>query len=166
MADFSKEDFQEKGKYFPEGVHKVKISEVEFGETAKGQEYVEFSVIGENGEEGSARLWFTTPKATNFTLNTIRNILVHNTQEKNKEAMKEKFNAVTNTKELDDFCQALRGKDAWYSVVRSGEYTDNFGNLKPNFNRNIWGHEYTLPKQTAKEFLGGEEVAKDGDYPF
>lgn len=172
MVEFSKEHKKEVGQYFGEGVHKVKIDEVVFGMTDKDKEYAEFKLIGENGETGSARMWFTTDGAINYSFNAIRNIFIHNTVEKHRDKMREKFDALHNTEELAEFCKALRGKECWYSIVKTDQtYTDNYGNIRHNYDRNVYGYEPKIAPKTEAEKVadkvGGEVVdTPDDEFPF
>lgn len=149
MADFNDDHKTEQGQYFSEGIHKVKIVGIDGGENENGKEYIEFIVEGENGEEGNARMWFTTDKAIKFTFSSIRNIFVHNALKGKEEAAKDMVNKVKNSDELIDLCnKALIGKEAWYVVEKSDyTYTNAAGEEKQGYNRNIFGYE---PKPKAK----------------
>lgn len=167
MADFNDTHKQEQGSYFPEGIHKVTILGIEGGTNENGKEFIEFIVGGENGEEGSARVWLTSDKAIGFAFNTIRNIFVHNAIKGKEEAAKEKVNAVKNSEELIALCnQALIGKEAWYTVEQSDyTYTNQAGELKHGYNRNITGYE-PKPKQSGIKavddtFGGGTELSAE-----
>jgi len=134
--------------YFEEGIHEVTIGEVTFDETQDGKPFVEFVVLGENDEEGKARMWFTTDAAINFTLGRLRGIFVHNTPEAKKEEVRRKFDAVEDSKALERACQSLVGKKCWYTVYKSDRtYQDAEGNVKNSYDRNIYHYE---PKPPAK----------------
>lgn len=169
MADFNDEHKAERGKYFEEGVHKVEIIGVEGGTNDNGKEYIEFKVGGADGEEGTARMWFTTDKAIGFTFDTIRTIFVHNAKEGKKEEAREMVNKVKNSDELVKLCAtALNGKEAWYVVERSDyTYTNAAGEQKQGYNRNLYGYE-PKPRQpkvpTAEELMQG--LKDDGAEPF
>lgn len=175
MADFNAEHKKEMGQFFDEGVHKVTITKIEFGETKDGKEFAEFSVEGENGEQGSARVWFTTDAAINFAFNTFRAIFVHNTVEKNRDKMRAMLDELKNTKELATKAQALVGKEAWYSNYRNTDrpYTAADGSTKYSYDRNITGYE-PKPREVSTESkaidtMGGGEVveeSKDEPFPF
>lgn len=167
--DFTNEHKAEQGAYFPEGIHTVKILGVTGGANENGKEYIEFTVGGENGEEGTARMWFTTDKAINFTFNTIRTLFVHNALKGKEEAAKEMVNKVTNSEELIDVCnEALVGKEGFYVVEKSDyTYTNQAGELKHGYNRNLYGYK---PKQSGNKsvddtFGGGVEIIDD-EVPF
>ena len=162
MADFNDDHKSETGNFFQEGVHKVKIAGVTGGETPEGKEFIEFTVAGENGEEGNARMWFTTDKAIKFTFNTIRGIFTHNALEGKKEAAKDMVNKVKNSDELVELCnKVLTGKEAWYQVEKTDRtYPAADGSLKNSYNRNIYGYEPKPKAGSAVDELtkGGEEL--------
>lgn len=167
MADFTNEHKAEQGQYFSEGIHKVTILEAIGGTNDNGKEYIEFIVGGENGEEGSARMWFTSDKAIAFTFNSIRNIFVHNAVKGKEDAAKEMVNKVTNSDELVDLCnKVLIGKEAWYVVEMSDyTYTNQAGEVKHGYNRNLFGYE-PKPKQSGNAavdatFGGGTVLSSD-----
>jgi hypothetical protein len=170
MADFNDSHKAEQGQYFSEGTHKVTILGVEGGTNENGKEYIEFIVGGKDGEEGSARMWFTSDKAIAFTFNSIRNIFVHNASKGKEEAAKELVNKVTNSDELVGLCnKALIGKEAWYTVeISDYTYTNQAGELKHGYNRNITGYE-PKPKQSGvkavDETFGGGTVLTDEEVP-
>lgn len=146
MAKFSKEHMTEmsSGKYFSEGIHKVKIAGVTFDKTDGGKEFAEFTVVSDDGQqEDTARVWFTTDKAMQYALTVIRGIFVHNTPEKDKEKTREKFDAIEDTEQLEKACQNLIGKEAWFTTYKDHTrmYTAKDGTQKPSFQRNIYGYE-------------------------
>lgn len=143
------------GEYFDFGIHKVKIMLVEFGETEdkEPREFVDFTVTDETEtKEAKARLWFTTDKAIKYTFNIIRGIFVHNSAEDKKQKIREKVDAVKDTKELNELCQLLVGKDAWLEVSEDPNRTyqdEKTGEQRPSINRNITGYEPTPKKVSA-----------------
>jgi len=143
------------GQYFGEGVHKVKIQGV-VADTSpnSGSEYFEFGLLGENGEEGNARVYWTE-KSQPYSFNTIRDIFVHNTKEENKDKVRDMVNATSNTDELLKLCQdSLEGKEAWLKVEKSGTtYVNGAGETKESYNRNIYGYEPRMTKKSDDEIL-------------
>lgn len=169
MADFNDTHKAEQGEYFKEGIHKVTILGVTGGANDNDKEYIEFVVGDTKGTEGTARMWFTTDKAISYTFNSIRNIFVHNASKGKEEAAKDLVNKVTNSEELVELCnKALIGKEAWYTVEMSDyTYTNQAGELKHGYNRNITGYE-PKPSQSGIKIIddtfgGGtvEEVPSD-----
>ena len=182
MADFNADDKKEitqTAGFYEEGVYTIKIVDVTGGVTDKGSEYFEFEVVGNNGEEGTVRTYFTDA-AKPYSFNTIRNIFVHNTPEKNKEIIKKSVEDCANTTDLLTLCEALRGKDAWLLVQKTGDtYTNpKTGKVYDNLNRNIYGYapKFTpsakapTATQTSSDIMGGgEEITSenvDQVFPF
>lgn len=182
MAEFTqehKEEFEQK-KYFEEGVHKVKILSVKLGRTngvteESMKEYMEFEVEGEEGQEDSARLWFTTDKAINYSFNIVRGIFVHNAPKANKERARELVDQIPNTQKLEELCQTLVGKECWFSVYKnmSRPYTNKDGETKYSYDRNITGYE-PKPREISTEPIEEVQIennkptgeGKSGDEPF
>lgn len=166
MATFNAEHKEEMGKYFNEGIHKVKIMLVEGGTNDNDKEYIEFTVAGDNGEEGQARVWFTTDKAIKFSFNTIRNIFVHNASKGKEDAAREMVNKVGDTKELVELCnKVLIGQEAWFVVEDSGRtYTDATGAERVSYDRNIYGYE-PRPKVKSQDEINVGKVFDDDSVP-
>ena len=166
-VDFNAEHKEERGMYFPEGIHKVHIVDVGSGTNDNGKEYIEFTVEGENGEEGSARMWFTTDKAISFTFSSIRNMFVHNAKKDKEAEAREMVNAVANSTELVALCKkVLVGKEAWYVVEKSDyTYTNAAGEEKQGYNRNILGYEPKPKVQTIDDILPGNTKLDDSEIP-
>ena len=153
-TNFTKETKEEFGKYFEEGIHKVTIKSVTGDTNPSGKEYFEFNVVGENGEEGSARLWWTE-KAMQRSFNTIRTLFVHNTVEANRDKVRAAIDATNNTDELLKLASAgLKGKEAWYQVEKTDQtYVNGNGEVRYSYNRNIYGYEPKPRKMTAEELI-------------
>lgn len=166
-ATFSDEVKEEKNfNYFEQGVHKIQISGIEFGftEDAEEKEYCEITVVDpDNGEKtDKVRLWFHTEGAQSFSFSTLRAIFVHNAEEDKKDAIREKFNAIKGTEELEKACKKmLPGKEAWFSIYESETrtYTDESGKTRKSFDKNITGYE---PKPKAVSSTP-ESVKVDGE---
>lgn len=175
MVKFSDEHKAEpESNYFAEGVHKVKISGVEFDETEKGQPYAEFTVVDETGnKEDSVRMWFTTDKAINYTFNIIRGIFVHNAPADRKDEMRDAIDALEDTDALEAACQKhLIGKECWFKVEKdpSRTYPGRDGTPKPSFNKNIYGYNpqpetATVPNEGVEDFPVDKPADKSDDKP-
>jgi hypothetical protein len=168
MTAIPEEAKQEIGIYFEEGIHKVKISGTAL-ECPADKEYLEVSIEGENGESTEVRLYLTE-KAMKFSINTIRSIFVHNTEESKKELVRDAVNACKTTEELAILCQKLDGMECWYSKYKSGTtYTNASGEVKNSYNNNLFAYEPKPPKnntQTVKSIVGGQEITSGEEYPF
>ena len=170
--------------YFEQGVHKVQISGIEFGftEDKEEKEFCEVTVVDpENGEKtDSVRLWFHTEGAQAFSFSTLRAIFVHNAPEDKKDGVRERFNGLNGTEELEAACKKmLPGKECWFSIYESETrtYTDDNGNVRKSFDKNITGYEpkakatataapktVTVGKGEAK--IEGEALPADEQEPF
>lgn len=174
MAKFTDDDKAERSNknYFTEGIHEVQIEGVTGGVSDSGSEYFEFSLLGAEGQEGTARVYFTDA-AKPYSFNTVRSIFVHNTEsEEGKEKMREKVGAVKDTDDLLKLCQALRGKMCWLMIEDAGTtYTsERTGKTYKNFNRNIYGYEpkpRTPQAQLQQAVPDAEKVETPEDvFPF
>lgn len=178
MAQLNDEHKKERStSFFEEGVHKVQIEDVTFGVTDKEKEYAEISVINPEDPEmkASARVWFTTDAAIGYSFNVIKQIFVHNTPEAKRDQIREKIDAVTDTTELAKLCEALKGKECWYSTYKNLErpYTKADGSVGYSYDRNIYGYEPKAKPVSAEskiiEQMGGGEITKDNAdevFPF
>lgn len=163
MVKFSEDHKKDsRGDFIPEGIHKVKIAAIVFDSMPDGREYVEFTVEDEEGRAGTARMWFTTDAAINYTFNIIRGIFVHNAPEGKKDAIREQIDKLEDDAALEKACKVLIGKEAWYLVEKSDRtYTADDGTTKHSYNRNIYGYEPSPRKQPAEV----ENVKIDDDAP-
>lgn len=135
------------GNWFGFGVHKVKIMLIENGGTGKDEkEYVEVTVVGNNGEEETARVWFTTDKAANYSFNVLRQIYVHNAPEPKKDEARTAFDALTTSDELVELMQKCVGGECWFTKYESPDrtYTNQAGETKKSIDKNIMGYEPKL----------------------
>lgn len=152
----SEEDLKE-STYFTEGVHAVTITEADFEKNPNGKVFLNVKVEGVNGEQGSARLWFTGA-ATPFSVDKIRKIFVHNAKDdEQKQKIRDFFKSMKSLYEMSQLIQKLPGKSCWYTIQKTEEtYIDNNGDEKYRYERNIWGYE---PKLKSKS----ENIAEDID---
>lgn len=148
FSDDNKEVREFDSNYFTFGVHKVQIAGVELAETDDGKEYVEITVVDPaDGEKtDTARVWFTTDQAANFSFNTLRQIFVHNTPEDRKDAGRQLFDKVADTTELVGVLGALVGKDCWFTKYHDATrtYVGKDGVNRKSVNKNIYGYEPKL----------------------
>lgn len=142
--------------YFKEGVHRVKIADIGSGKTDKGTDYIEFFLLGENGEEDAARIWFTDKSAV-YSFNNIRNIFVHNAPEDKKDHTRNAIDALEDTESLAKACEMLKGKECWFSVYKNADrpYMAKDGSMKPSFDKNIYGYAPT-EKDTEADMIAGK----------
>lgn len=162
--------------WFGFGVHKVKIGLIEHGETESGKEFVEFTVLGENEEEDTARVWFTTQKAANYSFNICRAIYVHNAPEKHKDAARDQFDALEDAEAMVRLMnEKLIGGECWFTKYPSPDrtYQAQDGTTKRSIDKNVYGYEPRLredlmPKDEEKDalnktFPGNEKVDLNSD---
>lgn len=131
--------------YFDYGVHKVKMVVATLDETAAGKEFIEVTVCDpENGEiTDSARLWFVGG-ATNISVNAIRQIIVHNTKDADKDKAREAVDKAPDTEALvtllNDHCT---GGELWFTKYQDAErtYTGQDGKVRKSINKNVMGYE-------------------------
>jgi hypothetical protein len=130
------------------GRHKVKIGFIEQGFTnddpENGKEFVEVTVLGPNDEEDTARVWFTTDKAANYSFNVLRQIYVHNAPEDKKDAARDTIDAVKTTEELvEKLSEKLLGGECWFTKYPdpTRTYTAADGTTRQSVNKNIYGYE-------------------------
>lgn len=179
LSDENKQVSENRGNWFPFGVHKVQLMMFENGGTGDGEkEYIEVSFCDpEDGDKtDTARVWFTTDAAANYSFNTLRQIAVHNASEKNKDKARDAVDAVKDTTELCELLnEQLIGKEAWFTKYYdpSRTYVNQAGETKKSVNKNILGYEPKLkpelmPKPANEdgdpvtiEDLGGEELKGD-----
>lgn len=129
--------------WFEFGKYKVTVGSVELGETDQGKGYVELAVLGEKGEEDTARVWFTSEKSTNYAFNILRGIYVHNAPESKKEAAKSTMAAVKSVGELVEKMQQTVGGECWFTKYAdpTRTYTANDGTVRQSVNKNVYGYE-------------------------
>lgn len=145
------------------GRHKVQIVAVGLGQTEAGKEYVEIEVVGEKGEEDTARVWFTSDKAANYSFNVLRQIYVHNAPEEKKEAARDTMDACKSTEELVDKLQEkLLGGECWFTKypdpTRTYQAAD--GSVKQSINKNVYGYEPKERPDLLPKEDGGTAVDK------
>lgn len=183
FTDETKEDKFNDGKWFDYGVHKVQLGLFELGGTDEGEkEYIEITVMDpEDGDRtDTARVWFTSEAAANYSFSVLRQIYVHNAPKDKKDAARDTFDAIPDTEKLVELLnEKLIGKEAWFSKYPSPTrtYLAADGTTKKSIDKNVYGYEpkpkpELLPKEdevaevdvdkpiTAAD-LGGEEVTGD-----
>jgi hypothetical protein len=146
------------------GRHKVQIGFIEQGFTdddpENGKEYVEVTVLGPNEEEDTARVWFTTDKAANYSFNVLRQIYVHNAPEDKKEEARATIDAVKSTEELvATLSEKLVGGECWFTKYPdpTRTYTAADGSTRPSINKNVYGYE---PKERPELMPKDDQITK------
>lgn len=146
--------------WFGFGVHKVHVGLIELGETEAGKEFIEVTLLGDNEEEDTARVWFTSDKAANYSFNVLRQIFVHNAPEDKKDKARDEIDAITDTKALAELLQKIVGGECWFTKYPSPDrtYQAKDGSTKKSIDKNIMGYEPKLredlmPKDEQKDAL-------------
>ena len=154
--------------YFEEGVHEVQISDIKYGKTDSDKEYVEISVVGKNKETSSARLWFTTQKASDYAFKILKSIFVHNAPQASKDAMRDKINLIDDSEDIIKLLPTLKGKSCWFELYRSDrQYVGADGNPRNSYDKNVYGYEPKPKDKSASTLLAGAETVSDlGEIPF
>jgi hypothetical protein len=153
-------------QWFGYGVHKVQLGLFELGGTEEGEkEYIEITVMDpEDGEiTDTARVWFTTEAAANYSFNALRQIYVHNAPEKAKDAARDTFDAIPDTEKLVELLnEKLIGKEAWFTKYPSPTrtYVNQTGETKKSIDKNVLGYE---PKLKPELLPKTDEVIDDID---
>ncbi len=151
--------------YFDYGVHNVLIGEVELGQTDAGKEYIEITVVDPGNAEitDSARVWFTSDKAANYSFNVLRTIFVHNTPEARKDEARDIFDRVQDTETLVQIMQGVKGKECWFTKYQDPErtYTAQDGTQRKSVNKNVMGYAPKLKPELIPAPRGGEEITTD-----
>lgn len=129
MEPMEDKDFGEFKPYFKEGVHEVYITGGKAGKSANsGSSFVEFDIVGENGEEGNVRL-YVTENSAKYTRRTLAGIAVHNKEkEEDKNKVKEFFKNLVDSDEMtkQPFLDKFKDNQAWIKV------SQDLNSPKPN----------------------------------
>jgi hypothetical protein len=167
FSDEAKE-FEGGGNWFGFGVHEVTIGEITEGQTDGGTDYIEFTVLGDDGEEDTARVWLTE-KAEKYSFNTLRSIYVHCAPEEAKDKARDSFDkAPDSTKVVEMMNDKCVGKKCWFTKYPdpTRTYQNSAGETKQSINKNIYGYEPKprndlLPKQDTVADVTGDETQDD-----
>jgi hypothetical protein len=173
FTDETKQVKEFNDNYFGYGVHRVQIAKVTLDETTDGKEFMEIEVVGADGQEDSARVWFTSDKAANYSFSILHQIVIHNTPEDKRDVMRANLDALPDTPALAKLCQGLIGKECWFTKYVDPErtYQDKQGNTRQSVNKNVYGYEpklkpELLPKNGPVD-MGALGIGKtDNAVPF
>lgn len=157
------------GNWFGFGVHKVNIGMIELSPADAEKEYIEITVVGDDEEEDTARVWFTSEKAANYSFNVLRGIYVHNAPEAAKDAARETMDAVQDTTEfVAKLNEKLIGGECWFTkyLDPTRTYIAADGTTKQSVNKNIYGYEPKLrPALLPKEAPTSGNTTVDAAFP-
>lgn len=165
FTDENKEVKEFKDNYFSYGVHKVKIAFLEADQTDDGKEFIEVTVMDPEDEEltDTARVWFTTDKAINYSFNVLRGIYTHNAPEDKKAEAGATFDAVTDLKELEKIMQKVVGGECWFTKYQdpTRTYPAADGSIRKSVNKNVMGYEPKLREDLLPKEEGSDQITKD-----
>lgn len=181
MRKFNDEDKVDSGfsnDYLPFGISRVQLMLFEHGGTGDDEsEYIEATVCKpEDGEiTETARFWFSTDKSANISFNAIRQIVVHNAAEKDKQKARDAVDACGDCEELTTLLnEKLIGGECWFTKYYdpTRTYQNKSGVTKKSVNKNLLGYEPKLKPELmpqddgqsaapAQTPLGGEDVTDD-----
>lgn len=154
--------------WFGFGVHEVTIGEITEGTTDSGTDFIEFILLGENGEEDSARVWLTE-KSEKYSFATLRSIYVHCAPEEAKDKARVSFDKAADSSAVVDMMNdKCVGKKIWFTKYPDPKrtYQSTSGETKQSINKNIYGYEPKprndlIPKQDAVVEVTGDETDED-----
>lgn len=144
--DFNDESkaVKEFGDYLGFGVHKVKLMLATAGETDAGKPFIEVDFVTDDGLEDKARVWFVSDANANISFNTLRQMLVHNTEEAHKDKARDAVDAVKDIDELATLLnEKMMGGEFWVTKYYdpSRTYQNQSGATKRSINTNMYGYE-------------------------
>lgn len=148
------------------GVHKVKMTVATAEKSDEGKEYIEIHIVGPKPDEieDKARFYFVGG-ATNISFNEISRIIMHNTPEAKKDAMKKKITALEDPEAMAALLnEVCTGGELWltkyYDPKRT--YTNAKGETKKSVNTNLYGYEPKL----KPELMPAPKVEANLEVPF
>lgn len=170
-VNLTDEDLATRGdkNYFSEGEHEVLIQKAERGTTDAGKAYVEFTVLGQNDESDTARLWFTTEKSCVYALSILAGIAVHNkATDAEKTAVRDAFKKITDTDQVNAaFLAKFKEMDAFFTVYKSDRtYTTASGETKHSYDKNITGYMPKAKATTMKQDIAAGQNVDLSEIPF
>lgn len=138
---------KEFGDRVPFGVSKVAILLATADETDAGKPFIEIDFQTAEGVEDKARVWFVSDANANISFNTLRQIIVHNAKDSEKDKARDAVDSIANTDDLAALINdKLIGGEMWvtkyYDPKRT--YQDKSGNTKKSINTNMYGYEPKL----------------------
>lgn len=141
---FNDEDkvVEDMAERMPFGVNTVRLVGATAGETEAGKDYIELAVENEAGLTETARVWFVG-KASPYSFATLRQIIVHNADDKHKEEARLAVESVADNEALADLMNSkCIGGELWLTKYYdpSNTYQGNDGNVYKSVNKNLYGY--------------------------
>lgn len=160
--------------YFSVGIHEVEIAKVELRKFPSGSRAIVITVS--DGTAEAETFHWLSEKALPYTIDRIGKILIHNTKEENKETLRTALKKINSASKLFESISSekkpITGFKCWLRVQESETqtYTDKNGVERPSIERDIFGYEPKMNKQSqVKEMLESGETKSDidlDDIPF
>lgn len=146
----------------PYGVSKVKLVGVTVGETAAEKEYVEVTVVNEDGVEDSARVWFVGG-ASKYSFQTLRDIVIHNAKaDSDKEKARQAVDSVEDNYALAELInKKTAGGELWFTKYYSPKntYSGSDGVVRKSVDRSVYGYEPKLKPQLMPTLKNEDTIA-------
>lgn len=167
FSNDNKEVKEFNSNYFDYGVHKVLVSDVTLGGTGEGEkEFIEVEVVdpGDLEVKDSARVWFTSDKAINYSFNVLRQIFVHCAPEEKKDEARAMFDKIGDTDTLTQIMEKCKGRQIWFTKYPNPDrtYTNQAGETKASIDKNVMGYEPKVKTELlAEPKLPGGQITKD-----
>ena len=160
MNPMDDKDFETRKPYFAAGVHEVYIKDFTTGKSPNtGSQFIEFTLLGAEDEEGTARLYLTE-KTVDRTRSILATIAVHNKQgEAEKQKVRDAFKVIDDSDQLLDskFLEKFKEMQAWILVE------EDLNAPKPNggyyLRTNLYSYE-PKPRNNAAQ-MTAEQLVSD-----
>lgn len=158
---------EERKPYFQHGIWEVTIKDVDLDTNSNGNDFLRFTVEGENGEETDRPTMFLTEKALPWTMASIQGILVHNAKtDLAKEKVRKYLRTVKTVDDLDP--TRLTGATAWLEVKPSDrEFTREDGSKGYYDDFRLTHYKpQQKPEDLVNDMLKSSEPVEVDDVPF
>ncbi len=167
MNEMQDKDFEARKPYFGIGVHEIYINGATTGKAKNtGSDYIEFSIIGQNDEEGKVTLWLTE-KTVDRTRSILATIAVHNKEgEVEKQKVRDAFKKITDSDEMlsEKFLAKFENMQAWILTE------EDKSSPKPNggfyLRNNLYSYEPKPRATTIEQDIAGGKPIDLSEIPF
>jgi len=136
------------------GVHEVFIKSVELTQAKTGT--LGMKIVVENPDGKNEVTFWLSEAALPYSIENVSRLVVHNTAEDKRAAVREFFGNIMSAKELVEVAKEKLVGGVGYLSVRESKtqtYTDKNGEVKPSLERNLLPYK---PKETATQSVAKE----------